>query len=277
MKARSRYRRAAWRITFFSFAAAALLGVALLATYFPAPDASTVDVTVPALVGTPYAKEDDRLPEDLYRVTVIYQTDDTTPAGTILAQTPAPNTTRRAVRGKRPCSLQLTLSAGTPNLTLPELIGLDADAAALRLREMGLSVVQSRRQTTALSPGQVMDTTPAAGSLLHRGDTVTLTVSTTATQKTRTVPDVVGLPREVAAASLRRMGLPVKDMTYAPSELPAGTVLAQFPLGGTIVSAALSSARLTLSDGSLLPPTAADEDNTAEIDEQQKEAESPLP
>ncbi|MBQ7338038.1 MAG: PASTA domain-containing protein [Clostridia bacterium] len=254
MKTRSRYRRAMWRIAFFTFAAATLIVTALLSVYLPPIDEGAEDVTVPDLVGSTYTQDDPRLPRDLYEISVEYRTDDTAPAGTILAQSPPANATRRIVKEKNPCRLFLVVSAGIPTISLPDVKGLGAKAAALQLGELGLRVVRESRATDAYSPGQVVETRPAAGTPLHRGDTVTLFESTTKTRRTLTVPDVTGVPITEASALLRRAGMTAREIIYAPSELPRDTVISQFPLGNTLVTRANTAATLTVSDGSLQPP-----------------------
>lgn len=268
MKCFSPVRRILSRIAFFSFAISVLIAVALLARYLPPPDAQAMDLCVPSLIGTIYGEHDAIWEDGTFRVTLQYRTDDA-PAGTVLSQSPAPHAVRRVVAGKRPCELTLTLSTGVCTVALPNLIGLDADAAALRLGEMGLRVVRQAQQRADFSPGQVIAMQPPAGTLCRREDTVTLTVSATQTQRTLRVPDVTALPREVAVAALQRAGFRVREISYRPDLAPAGTVLAQFPLGGTTVTTSLHDATLILSDGSLQPTPPA---NAAE-DELQKESD----
>jgi serine/threonine-protein kinase len=273
MKHPSRYRRVMWRITFFSFSAALLLGVALLSMYLPPADPATADLTVPDLVGQVYTADLPSLPADRFSVSVEYRTDAGVPADTVLSQTPTPGSVRRIVPGKRLCELHLVLSAGTPTLSVPNVIGLQADAAERQLRQVGLSVIRRSVSDARYAAGQVIATTPAVGATVAHGDTVTLQISATATKRTLTVPNVVGAPRSVAIAALRRVGILAQKLEYAPSDQPRDTVIAQFPLGNTIVPADCAGATLTLSDGSLYAPDedAADQElfNEAEPDTEQ--------
>ena len=263
-------RRLLRRIAFFSFAAATVVIVAILARYFPSAPQTTRDVTVPDLIGQIYLPNDPRLPSDRYEVTVEYRTDTEQAAGTVLAQSPTPNAVRRTVQGKQRCPLHLTVSAGTPHLTLPELIGTDATLATLQLQALGLRVIHRQQVTDRFTLGQVLQMTPPAGSTLTPGESVTLTVSTVKTQRTLTVPQLVGAPRELALAALRRAGMRAGQITYAPSDKPRDTVISQFPLGNTLITPACAAATLTLSDGSLYAPdgNAADQElfNEAEPD-----------
>ena len=107
-----------------------------------------------------------------------------------------------------------------------------------------------------------------------------LQISSTQTKRTLTVPSVIGAPRSVAIAALRRVGILIKQTQYAPSDQPRDTVIAQFPPGNTLVAADLEGATLTLSDGSLLqeaedmPQTDPNDQANAEAeDELQREAD----
>ncbi len=254
MKTQNRFRRAMGLIFFFSIAAAIIIAVTLLSIYLPPADPATQDITVPDLLGSPYQENDPRLPADLYRVTPEYRTDDSHPAGTILSQSPAPQAVRRVVAGRMPCTLHLVISAGQQSITLPDLTGYGADTAALLLQEMGLTVKRERRINDAYAAGQVMETLPAAGTVLQKDDTVVLIESVTTTRRTLTVPDVTGMTLDRARETLLRAGFVTARVVYRPDVLPADTVVAQFPLGKTTVTSATTHATLTLSDGSLQPP-----------------------
>ena len=280
MKKSSRYVRVMWRIAFASFSAALLIGVALISVYLPPTDPATIDVTVPDLVGQIYNAGQPPVAADRFSVRIEYRTDADAPPDTVLSQSPAAGSTRRVIIGKRPCELRLVLSAGLPTLEIPNVIGLQADAAEHQLRELGLSVTRQLRTDARYAAGQVIATQPPVGQTLHPGETVVLQISSTQTKRTLTVPSVVGAPRSVAIAALRRVGILIKQTQYAPSDQPRDTVIAQFPLGNTLVAADLEGATLTLSDGSLLqeaedmPQTDPNDQANAEAeDELQREAD----
>ena len=251
---KNRYGRAMLCIGTVSLTLSALLGLWLLFTFLPPTPKGTQDVTVPSLIGELYEAHDARLPAELFDLTVEYRTDAVAPTGTILSQSPGGGAVRRIVPGKRRCALHLTVSAGEPTLTLPDLIGRNAETAALQLQQMGLSVLRQKQASTRVAPGQILLTEPLAGTTLHPGDTVTLIESTTKTMRTLRVPSVVGLDEQAALAALQRAGLTPTASLYAPSAEPRGTVISQYPLSDTLVTAGLG-ATLTLSDGTLPPVT----------------------
>lgn len=254
MNNQRRFRRAMVLIFFFSTAASVLIAVILLSIYLPPADPQAQDITVPDLIGTVYTANDPRLPVSLYRVSVEYRTDDEQGAGTILSQSPAPNAVRRVVADKAPCALHLVVSAGKQVTTLPDMTGLRAESAALRLAEMGFAVRREKQSSAAYAVGQVIATRPAAGATLQAGDTVTLIEGATQPRRTLTVPDVVGMTAEQARQALLHAGFVVDELNYRADTLPTDTVVAQFPLGNTLVTSANTRATLTLSDGTLLDP-----------------------
>jgi serine/threonine-protein kinase len=254
MHKRSKLQKILGLISFFSFSAAILVAVTLLSIYLPPSAPETQDISIPDMTGSAYLEDDPRLPREIFTVTVEYRADDTIREGVVLSQTPAPHAIRRVLPQKRRCELHLVVSAGQQTLTLPDLSGLGTDTAQRMLREMGLLPVKISRTTNAYAPGQIIETRPQAGTALHKGDTVTLVEATVRTQRTLTVPDVLGMSRAEAANALGRAGLTVGSVVYRSADQAAETVIAQFPLGNTVIVAGSRTVTLTLSDGTLQAP-----------------------
>lgn len=253
MKYHTRFRRVMGRILFCSVAASMLMTVILLSVYLPPAPDGMQDVIVPDLRGALYEKNDPKLPTALFRVTVEYRTDDTHSAGVILSQSPAPQAVRRVLAGKMPCALHLVISAGKSRITLPNLSGQSADTAERMLREMGLNVLRERRISNDFNTGQVIKTVPPGGAVLSRGETVVVIEGTTATRRTLTVPNVIGMNAAEAKKTLLHAGFIVDEILYRAAAQPADTVLAQLPAEETQVTSANTRVTLTLSDGSLPP------------------------
>ena len=149
-------------ISLTSLLLSALVAVWLIATFLPPAPRGTRDVTVPQLTGALYDPQDERLDRDVYDVTVEYRTDASVQKGMVLSQNPSAGATRRVVPGQRRCALYLTISAGEPTLTMPDLIGKSATIAALQLQQMGLSVIRKTQSTAQYTPGQIICTEPPA-------------------------------------------------------------------------------------------------------------------
>jgi beta-lactam-binding protein with PASTA domain len=163
----------------------------------------------------------------------IHLVESSTPAGTVLRQSPAEGAS--APRGS---SIRLDVAKSRPiapaaRIEVPDLVGGSVADARQQLRSLGLTVtvVQVRSDEPA---GTVVRQSPRAGAELRKGATVRLAVSTG--PQTVDVPDVTGLDEDSARSELESAGFEVRVVdqeTADPTE--DGVVLAQEPAGGTAV------------------------------------------
>lgn len=244
-----RYRHVLTGIIATAVCALTLWFVWVTDTYLPRADGAVIEVTLPDLVGQPCEAVLPTLREDWYDVAVEYRADEDSLPGTVLSQLPGAGDTRRIRPGDSRCHLTLTVSTGRASYTLPDLTGYEVREAADLLRRAGLSTVRREVTRTDLTPGQVVETRPPAGSILHPGESVTLWESRTPPVRTVTVPDVTGKEASAANLQLLLLGLKPAGTVSAASDRPAGTVLSQRPLAGATVTAG-SPVYLTVSDGS---------------------------
>jgi serine/threonine-protein kinase len=115
---------------------------------------------------------------------------------------------------------------------VPEVVGLDLDAARTALDRAGFTGVQEREAFSAdFAEGRVSDQRPAAGSVLRKGRKVWLTVSLG--ERRASAPGVVGLSIRQAGIALQHERLETGTISRAPhARVPRGTVIAQDPAGG---------------------------------------------
>ena len=111
---------------------------------------------------------------------------------------------------------------------VPNVVGMTKSAASSTLQGAGYQVASVNQQSSQPA-GIVVGQTPAAGSTLAAGATVTIYVSTGVVQST--VPDVVGLPEASAKTKIATAGF-VTAVSYSPGPQP-GIVISQSPSGGT--------------------------------------------
>jgi beta-lactam-binding protein with PASTA domain len=137
------------------------------------------------------------------------------------------------------------LSRGDDKATVPNVIGLREDAAAVRIRERGLEPLP-RTSPSNRPPGIVFAEKPGAGTQLGEGQTVTIFISTGRSA----VPDVTGLPLTDARQKLEARGFKVEIKRVA-STRPKGTVIDQEPVAGVT---ALRGTTVTLSVSSGAKP-----------------------
>ena len=132
------------------------------------------------------------------------------------------------------------LTRGSDKATVPNVIGLREDAAAVRIHDRGLDVLP-RTGTSNRPPGIVFAEKPGPGTQLDKGQTVTIFSSS----GRLAVADVTGLPLTDAEQKLMANGFKV-EVKRVVSSKPKGIVVSQEPVAGaTAVSG--TTVKLTVS------------------------------
>lgn len=132
------------------------------------------------------------------------------------------------------------------DVTVPSLTGMTVDDATRRLSKLGLRIATGgTRPSSGAPPGSIIEQSPLGGTISHTGETVTVTTS--AGQRTQPVPDTKGMTRRDAERALEEGGFSVGSVTQQPSDAPRGTVLASTPEGGS--SAPAGPVALVISSG----------------------------
>jgi serine/threonine-protein kinase len=165
-------------------------------------------------------------------------------AGTLVAAGSSVTITLGAAPGSQPSSTTESTPArarpspprptATPRVTVPSVIGFDADPARRELAAAGLAVdtqdVDSRE-----TPGSVIGTDPAAGTEVAAGTTVTMRIAVP--REPIPLPSVVGMSESEAKEALAAAGFKNVNTQYQPNgDLgPNGSVLKQDPEGGTVL------------------------------------------
>ena len=194
-------------------------------------------VEVENVVGQPEAVAVDRLEDDGFEVEVDRQPD-LAPFGEVIHQDPAAGT--EADDGE---TVTLTVSTGAPEVTVPTVEGFSEKRAVRELNRAGCGArddtnlcgfnVEVREEPSdRVDEGDAIRTNPQGGTSAEVGSRVLLFVSTGPRQVQ--VPDVIGLARESAEATLNRAGLGF-TIREEESDSEPGTVIAQDPVGGTVV------------------------------------------
>ncbi len=194
-------------------------------------------VEVENVVGQPEAVAVDRLSDDGFEVDVDRQPD-LAPIGEVIHQDPGAGT--EADEGS---TVKLVVSTGAPEVTVPTVAGFAEKRAVRELSKAGCGTredtnlcgfkVEVRDEASdRFDEGDAIRTSPQGGTSAEVGSRVLLFVSTGPQQVE--VPDVVGLARESAEATLNRAGLGF-TVTEQESDEDPGTVIAQDPVVGTTV------------------------------------------
>ncbi|MEV4568444.1 PASTA domain-containing protein [Nonomuraea sp. NPDC049419] len=136
-----------------------------------------------------------------------------------------------------------------PTVTIPPLTGLDKAAATKAVERAGLTLGRVTRQDSPRAIGQVLASTPAAGTAVDRGAKVSLRVSAGLP-----VPEVTGMRRGPAEAALTGAGLKVGAITRSCSQEPSGQVLSTRPKAGSRVKGGTAVALTVSRNGATVPP-----------------------
>ena len=213
-------------------------------------------VEVENVVGQPEAVAVDRLQDDGFEVDVDRQPD-LAPIGEVIHQDPGAGT--EADEGS---TVNLVVSTGAPEVTVPTVAGFSEKRAVRELSKAGCGAredtnlcgfkVEVRDEASdRFDEGDAIRTSPQGGTSAEVGSRVLLFVSTGPRQVE--VPDVIDLERESAEATLNRFGLGF-TIREEESDADPGTVIAQDPVGGTVVD-----------KGSRVQLTVAKEQETVEV------------
>jgi eukaryotic-like serine/threonine-protein kinase len=149
-------------------------------------------------------------------------------------------------------SVTLLVSSGPAPVRVPDVVGQSQAAAEADLSNAELAVgTVNQKVSSTQTAGTVLAQSPTAGSSLHAGEKVELTVAQA--PKPVTVPNVVGAPEAAAVAALKHIGVNARQVTRATSEqAQVGVVLAQDPMPGSQVR---KGATVAITVGVLAPET----------------------
>jgi serine/threonine-protein kinase len=129
-------------------------------------------VQVPSVVGRSKASAVGALKDAGLKVTAEEQDSDQ-PKGRVLSQSPTGGTT--VDKGSR---VTITVSKGPPEVSVPNVVGEQEDAARSDLEGAGFKVKVVQRETPDGQEGTVLDQRPGAGTDQKKGSTVTIVVAT---------------------------------------------------------------------------------------------------
>jgi beta-lactam-binding protein with PASTA domain/predicted Ser/Thr protein kinase len=143
-------------------------------------------------------------------------------------------------------TVTLSVSSGAPNVTVPDVRGMNFDDARIQLEGAGFKVVKTAKADDKIAKDQVIDQDPKPSAASAKGSTVTLTVSTGPAQVT--IPDEKGKDAATAANDLGNLGLKTTTTQEASDSVDQGKVIRTDPASGTQVAKG-STVTLVISSG----------------------------
>jgi serine/threonine-protein kinase len=186
-------------------------------------------VAVPDVSGQTQAQAQQALEKAGFKVGNIYTEDSATVAKDKVTRTdPADGES-----AKEGTTVDLYISNGMT--TVPDdLVGSSQSDAQSTLSKSGFSVVVQQESSDSVSEGLVTRTSPSSGEHVEQGAQITIYVSTG--PSTVTVPSVIGMTYDNAAATLKSMGLVAAKSGSSGS----GSVVGSMTVNGETVSAGAS-------------------------------------
>ncbi|HFI0762390.1 TPA: Stk1 family PASTA domain-containing Ser/Thr kinase [Streptococcus suis] len=142
--------------------------------------------------------------------------------GTVIRTSPGANTSR--MEGSK---VDIFV-ARVAMVTVPNLIGSDADSAQKELEDLGFKVTLKKEYSDTVEEGYVIKTDPVANSSKEKGSTITVVVSKGVQPKT--VPDVTGKSQDTAKQLLEAAGFIIGTISEEYSDSVAeGNVISTDP------------------------------------------------
>jgi beta-lactam-binding protein with PASTA domain len=157
----------------------------------------------------------------------------------------------------------LLIGRGADTVTVPNVDGKSQSAATTQLETAGLKVKVREVDVADAKAGEVVSQTPTGGSEVDEASVVTLSV---ATGNVRIPDGLVGKTYDDAAAALDKLGLKAVAK-FAPSDKPAGTVIAVDPDGTAKIG---STVTLTVANGSAVQTPKNDKNDKKKADKKDK-------
>ena len=181
-------------------------------------------VTVPYLVGQTYSENLAAQYPDLTIRLSAQQYDDSFAKGEIMLQEPAGGS--QVSKGSE---LYITVSMGEEPAVkvMEDLVGVTEEEAKAYLAGQGFVPLVRSEASEIFEKGEVIRTDPAKGTVLTKGQTVKLWVSSGAKQVLARMPYVVGLSRENAIQVLNQLGFENVEVTTVKSDKPKDQVVNQ--------------------------------------------------
>jgi serine/threonine-protein kinase len=181
-------------------------------------------VPVPEVAGLTEREATTVLEEAGFRVDPEFRFSDTIPEDRVIGTEPPAGQNQLTSE-----PVTLLISRGSNKVEVPDVVGLDDEAALDALSEAELAGTVVLRDDEAPA-GEVVAQSPSAGQQVKSGTQVTIFVSSGAIS----VPDTLGLLRKTAVSNLKKAGF-VASINEEPTDDPSqqGRVINQFPPGGS--------------------------------------------
>lgn len=147
-------------------------------------------------------------------------------------------------------TINLVVSSGVTKYTVPNVNNNTSSDAAAILQRNGFSTTESSEYSDTVEAGKVIRTSPAAGTEVEKGATITIYVSKGPEDTTISVPDLSGMTLSQAKSKLQSVGLSLSDtVSYDFDDtVPKNQVISQSYTAGSKVEKG-TTISVTISQG----------------------------
>ncbi len=235
--------------------AVAVAALHLINVFLIAPSNKSDEFKVANYVSLFYGESlEAELSELFTKINIEYEYSDEYESGFILEQSVDPDQIRKI----KASEITLTISIGREQRKLPDLRYYSLNEAISEINNLNfeLKITQVKRDDDAIEAGYLITTDPAPGSIINKGDTITLVVSDGEMVQYVSVPNLVydsqkkNRTEEQAYKLLTDAGLKVGTVKRIQSiDYPEGTVLEQSIAVGEKVPSGITAVDLVVSGG----------------------------
>ncbi len=230
----------------------------IIDSVFIGSNGTGTEIKIPSLLGLEYNSElEKELEKYNFRISnVKYASEKNKPIGSIVAQSPEPNSIRKISNSDDFYDITVTVNKMTDTVEIPNLALMSYNAARAMLIDMGISrnaIIKEEKFDDSVVEGFVISTNPLSGETFDATGSESITIYVSAGQQTETttVPELVGMSVEAAKRALIERKLAVGSVTYEDSAMERGTVLRAGMETDTIVPAKITKVDLYVSRGNL--------------------------
>jgi len=205
---------------------------------------STADVVVPQVEGLTLTQADKLLDDAELTYTTSYTNSEDVPAETVISQSIA---AEQKVKKNR--NIELVVSKGAKEVTVPPLVGLTRKEAELALSNVLLVADVTEENSDTVAADLVISQYPVSGSTISEKDKVLLKVSLGPKAVVITMPNLVGKPLTDVQTSLKDKKINLGKITYQSSTTyDEGIVSAQSIAANSDIKQG-DTVTITVSDG----------------------------
>ncbi len=183
-------------------------------------------VTVPSVVNSLQSTAQQTLEDLNLNVEIVQEASESVQEGYVIRQSPTSGTSL-----SEGSTVTITVSSGSSSATVSSVTGWSQSDAVTELTNAGFLVTIEEENSSDVASGYVIRQSPAGGSTLAKGSSVTIVVSQGASKVT--VPGVLGLSESSAINQLRNAGFEVSVEYEECDESEDGLVISQSPSGSS--------------------------------------------